>query len=76
MAVRTTVDIPEPLHETLRHRAVSTGVSIRSLIVRALEQTYTEKGKGRKVTGPMVKLRGNPGPRFPVDETPHDLILP
>lgn len=76
MAVRTTVDIPEPLHEQLRHRAVSTGVSIRSLIVRALEQTYTDESKGRKVTGPMVKLRGKPGPRFPVNETPHDLILP
>jgi hypothetical protein len=76
MAVRTTIDIPEPLHEQLRHRAASTGVSIRSLIVHALEQAYTEKSKGRRVTGPMVKLRGKPGPRFPVDETPHDLILP
>jgi hypothetical protein len=76
MAVRTTVDIPEPLHERLRHRAESSGTSIRSLIVRALEQTYTEKGKGRRVTGPMLRLRGKKGPRFPVDETPHDLILP
>jgi hypothetical protein len=76
MPVRTTVDIPEPLHEALRHRAASTGVSIRSLIVRALEQTYAEKKKGRRVTGPMVKLRGKPGPRFPVDENPHDLIFP
>ena len=76
MAVRTTVDIPEPIHEQLRHRAASTGVSIRSLIVRALEDTYAEKSKGRRVTGPMVKLRGKKGPRFPVDETPHDLILP
>jgi hypothetical protein len=76
MAVRTTVDIPEPLHEQLRHRATSTGVSIRSLIVRAIEQTYTETGKGRRVAGPMLRLRGKKGPRFPVDETPHDLILP
>jgi len=76
MPVRTTVDIPEPLHEHLRHRAASTGVSIRSLIVRALEETYAEKGKGRMVTGPLVRLRGKKGPRFPVDENPHDLILP
>ncbi|HEX4311718.1 MAG TPA: hypothetical protein VHZ25_16925 [Acidobacteriaceae bacterium] len=76
MAVRTTVDIPEPLHQTLRHRAEKTGTSIRSLIVSALEQTYAGKKKGRRVTGPMVKLRGKPGPRFPVDENPHDLIFP
>lgn len=76
MAVRTTVDIPEPLHERLRHRAESSGVSVRSLIVRALEETYTERRKGHLVTGPMVKLRGKKGPRFPVDENPHDLILP
>lgn len=76
MAVRTTVDIPEPLHQRLRHRAESTGVSIRSLIVRALEDTYTDKDKGRRVTGPMMRLRGKKGPRFPVDENPHDLILP
>lgn len=76
MAVRTTVDIPEPLHEQLRHRAASSGTSIRSLIVRALEQTYSEPRKGKMVTGPMVKLRGKKGPRFPVDENPHDLILP
>ncbi|HEY1809016.1 MAG TPA: hypothetical protein VGG42_10675 [Acidobacteriaceae bacterium] len=76
MAVRTTVDIPEPLHDRLRQRAAHTGASIRSLIVRALEETYTKPRKGRLVTGPMVKLHGKKGPRFPVDETPHDLILP
>ena len=75
MAVRTTVDIPEPLHERLRHRAESTGTSIRSLIVRALEQTYAEGRKGRRVTGPLVRGKGKLGPRFPVDENPHDLIV-
>ena len=75
MAVRTTVDIPEPLHETLRHRSASTGVSIRSLIVRALEQTYTEKRKGRKAIEPLVRGKGKLGPRFPTDENPHDLIF-
>ncbi len=75
MAVRTTVDIPEPLHERLRHRAESTGTSIRSLIVRALEETYAEKRKGRMVTGPMVRGKGKLGPLFPTDENPHDLVI-
>jgi hypothetical protein len=75
MAVRTTVDIPEPLHELLRRRAESSGTSIRSLIVQALEETYADKGKGRRVTGPMVRGKGKLGPRFPTDENPHDLIF-
>jgi len=76
MPVRTTVDIPEPLHDTLRRRSENSGVSIRSLIVRAIEQAYTEPGRTAPVTGPLIRLSGKPGPRFPVDETPHDLILP
>jgi hypothetical protein len=76
MTVRTTVDIPDPLHAELRSRAEKTGTSIRSLIVRALEQTYSDSKKGRRVTGPLVRLSGKPGPRFPVDENPHDLIFP
>ncbi len=75
MPVRTTVNIPAPLHDELRRRAESSGTSIRSLIVRALEETYASNRKGKKVTGPLVKGKGNLGPRFPVDETPHDLIL-
>jgi hypothetical protein len=76
MAIRTTVDIPEPLHEKLRQRAEQTGTSMRALIIKALEQTYSGKKKGAYVTGPLIKVRGKLGPRFPVDETPHDLILP
>jgi hypothetical protein len=75
MAVRTTVDIPEPLHDKLRQRAESSGTSIRSLIVRALEETYAETGKKRRVTGPLIRSKGKLGPRFPVDENPHDLVL-
>ncbi len=75
MAVRTTVDIPEPLHARLRQRAAHGGVSIRSLIVQALEQAYAKPRKGKKVTGPMVRGKGKLGPRFPVDENPHDLIF-
>ena len=75
MPVRTTVDIPEPLHDRLRRRAESSGTSIRSLIVRAIEETYAEPKKGERVTGPLVRTKGKLGPRFPVDENPHDLVL-
>ena len=46
MAVRTTVDIPEPLHDRLRLRAERSGTSIRALIIRAIEQVYGERKKG------------------------------
>ena len=75
MSVRTTVDIPEPLHDRLRQRAESSGASIRSLIVRALEETYAEPKKGKRVTGPMITGKGRRGPLYPVDENPHDLIF-
>jgi metal-responsive CopG/Arc/MetJ family transcriptional regulator len=75
MPVRTTVDLPEPLHERLRQRAESSGASIRSLIVRALEETYAEPKKGGRVTGPMIRGKGKRGPLYPVDENPHDLVF-
>ncbi len=75
MPVRTTVDIPEPLHDRLRRRAESSGTSIRSLIVRAIEETYAEPKKGKRVTGPMIRGKGKRGPLYPVDENPHDLIF-
>ena len=77
MAIRTTVDIPEPLHAVLRHRAAQSGTSMRALILRALEDAYRKKRKGKYVTGPMIK--GKPGakvgPLFPKDENPHDLVF-
>jgi hypothetical protein len=76
MAIRTTIDIPEPLHDQLRRRAESSGTSIRSLIVRAIEETYTEPKKGNRVTGPLIPATGKRGPRYPVDENPYDLIFP
>ncbi len=75
MAVRTTVDIPEPLHDTLRHRAENSGTSIRSLIVRAIEQVYAGSGNGEYVTGPLVSGSGKLGPAFPEDENPHDFVF-
>lgn len=75
MAVRTTVDIPEPLHDRLRQRAQSSGVSIRSLIVHAIEQAYASPKKGARVTGPMIRTRGKRGPQFPKDENPYDFMF-
>jgi len=75
MPVRTTVDIPEPLHDLLRHRTEQSGTSIRSLIVRAIEQVYRESGTGRLVTGPLVHGRGKFGQAFPEDENPHDRVF-
>lgn len=76
MPIRTTVDIPEPLHGRLRHRAQSSGVSIRSLIVRAIEQAYASPEKSARVTGPLIRGKRKLGPRFPKDENPYDLIFP
>jgi len=77
MAIRTTVDIPEPLHQALRHRAAQSGTSMRALIIRALVDTYGNKRKGAYVTGPLIKRkRGSKlGPLFPKDENPHDLVF-
>lgn len=75
MAVRTTVDIPEPLHDALRQRAERSGASIRTLIIRAIEQTYSEGKKGTRVTGPLIRRKGKLGPAFPKDENPHDFVL-
>jgi hypothetical protein len=75
MAVRTTVDIPQPLHDELRRQAELRGTSIRALIVQAIEETYTRRKKGTLVTGPMVKGKGRLGPDFPTDENPHDFVF-
>ncbi len=75
MAVRTTVDIPEPLHDRLRHRAERSGASIRSLIVLAIEKVYCESKRDEYVTGPLVTGPGKLGPAFPEDENPHDRVF-
>jgi hypothetical protein len=75
MPVRTTVDIPEPLHDVLRHRAEQSRSSIRALIMQALEQTYGQRAKGARLTGPLVTGKGKLGPSFPEDENPHDLVF-
>jgi hypothetical protein len=74
MAVRTAVDIPEALHETLSERAKTMGTSIRALIVRAVEDAYRPRRGGTMITGPFIQA-GKLGPEFPADENPHDLVL-
>jgi hypothetical protein len=76
MAVRTTIDIPEPLHDRLRDRAERSGASICSLIVRAIEQTYPGSTKGRPVTGPLIRGAGKRGLLYPTDGNPHDVVFP
>ena len=74
MAVRTTVDISEPLHHELRVQSELSGIPMRFLIVKAIEQAYSKPRKGRYVTGPMVPIQGKLGPAFPVDENPHEFV--
>lgn len=38
------------------------------------EQAGSDDGKSSNVTGPLVTGPGKPGPRFPKDENPHDLV--
>jgi hypothetical protein len=80
MPARTTIELPQTLHERLKQRSRASGASIRTLVVRALEETYADTGNsapkaGRPVTGPLIRRKGKLGPRFPVDENPHDLVF-
>jgi hypothetical protein len=74
MRVRTTVDIPQELHQKLRHRAEQAGTSIRALVIGAVEQVYGDPPKSACVTGPLVAGPGILGPSFPQDQNPHDLV--
>jgi len=75
MAVRTTVDIPEPLHDRLRGRARHSGISISSLIVGALEEACATPKRGKKVTGALISGTGKRGSLYAADENPHDLVI-
>ena len=48
---------------------------MRSLILRAVGDTYTEPKKDERVTGPLIRTKGKLGPRFSVDENPWDLVF-
>jgi len=74
MAVRVTVEIPEGLHHRLRLRARESGTSMRSLVIRAIEDACNEPKKGKRVSGPLIS-GGRRGPAYPRDENPHDLVF-
>jgi hypothetical protein len=49
---------------------------MRSLIVRAIEQTYPDTNKsGDRLTRPLIQGSGKLGPAFPEDENPHDVVF-
>jgi hypothetical protein len=80
MPASATIELPESLHERLRECSEISGASIPSLIVQAVEDAYADTGKrppktGRRVTLPLIRVKGKLGPRFPVDENPHDLVI-
>ena len=75
MGIRISIEVPEPLHRRLRREAESSGASIHSLIVQAIEQAYAEPRKGAPVTGALIRGTGKRGPRFPTDKNPHDFVF-
>lgn len=80
MPARTTIELPESLHERLKQRSEESGTPIGSLIVRAIEEVYadplaTPPETGRRVTLPLIPATGTRGPLYPVDENPHDLVF-
>ena len=75
MAVRTTLEIPEALHERLRQQAEASGASVEEFILRRLEEDCGNSAGKELLTGPFLPP-GERGPLYPTDENPHDLILP
>ena len=80
MSATTIVELPQPLYDRLRERAETSGASIPSLIVQAVEGAYADsematQKTGRGVTLPLIPAGGQRGPLYPVDENPHDLVF-
>ena len=75
MSVRTTIDIPEEVYDTLRHRAAEEHTSIRSLVLEAINQHYHSRKKGKRVTSPLIPGKGKPGPQCPDTENPYDILF-
>lgn len=75
MSVRTTIDIPDELYATLRHRAASEHTSIRALVVDAIDTKFRGRKRTQPVTGPLVRGAGKRGPKCPDRENPYDLIF-
>jgi hypothetical protein len=58
--VRTSLDIPVPLHRQLREAAARRGCSARQLILRSIEQLVAEDSPhpARRVRLPLVPAAG------------------
>jgi hypothetical protein len=75
MSVRTTIDIPDDLHEELRRRAAAEHTSIRSLVTGAIETRFRPR-PSRTVTGPLVgKKKRKPASGSPDRENPYDVLF-
>ena len=64
---------------TLERKVLEHGennVGVVEAMARALEQGSDSRPLRRTFSGPLIKGKGRPGPRFPKDETPYDLLLP
>ena len=58
--IRTSLDIPAPLHRQLHEAAVRRGCSARQLILRSIERLITEEWPrpGKRVALPLVPAAG------------------
>ena len=58
--VRTSLDIPAPLHRQLHEVAVRRGCSARQLILRSIERLIAEEtpSRGKRVRLPLVPAAG------------------
>ncbi len=56
MAMRTTVDIPDPLYRELKSRAAREGCSVKELILRGVEGELqvTRKTRRKRITLPLI----------------------
>ena len=75
MSIRTTIDIPEDVYETLRRKAADEKTSIRALVLNAIEVKFKRTEPRIPMTGPPVPGRSERGPLCPDKENPYDLIF-
>jgi len=75
MSVRTTIDLPEDLHNALRRRAAAERTSVRALVVGAITSQFGRGGPRRPVVAPPVPGTAKPGPKCPDRENPYDVLF-
>ncbi len=58
--VRTSLDIPAPLHRKLHEAAARRGCSARQLILRSIERVVAEEvpNRGKRVRFPIIPAAG------------------